>query len=256
MDKSGITKKLADIENEENIKILLAVESGSRAWGFESPDSDFDIRGVYMRKPEWYLRVDQQKDTLERMDGLFDLSLWDLPKSLALLKNSNAALIEWFSSPIVYMVNEEFKSRFLDLVDLVSQPKPMIFHYLSIAEGNYRDYIKGKRDIKLKKYFYVLRAIFAARVVIETQSRPPIEFDELRAQVTLPKDIEALILEFLVQKAITNEKLLHKPSPFLNNYIEGELQEIQGIAENIKAHKSISYQELNTYFRETLQLWS
>ena len=98
-----ISKKLKEIEQKENVKIIMAVESGSRAWGFASPDSDYDVRFVYVRRPEDYLRLEKTKDVIEwQLDDVLDINGWDLKKALQLMHDSNPSIFEWCASPIVY----------------------------------------------------------------------------------------------------------------------------------------------------------
>ena len=108
---SAIARKLHEIELMHDIHVLLAVESGSRAWGFESQNSDWDVRFIYVHKPRWYFSVEPQRDVIELMDGEIDLVGWELRKALGLLKKCNPSSLEWFSSPIVYCVDEEFEQR-------------------------------------------------------------------------------------------------------------------------------------------------
>ena len=106
--KEIIQKKLEEIEKQEHVKIILAVESGSRAWGFESTDSDYDVRFIYVREPEMYLRLDTIRDVIEwQLDEVFDICGWDIKKALQLLYKSNPTLFEWIHSPIVYKETEE-----------------------------------------------------------------------------------------------------------------------------------------------------
>ena len=105
--RKKIQTQLRRIEEEESIKILLAVESGSRAWGFASPDSDYDVRFIYIRRMEDYLKLEKVRDVIELpMDDVLDMNGWDLQKTLRLLYKSNPTLFEWFSSPIVYQETE------------------------------------------------------------------------------------------------------------------------------------------------------
>ena len=104
-----IPEKIAEIEQKENVKILHCVESGSRAWGFSSPDSDFDVRFIYVRPKEFYLRLDQTRDVIEwQLDDVLDINGWDLKKALTLLYKSNPTLFEWNNSPIVYKTTPEW----------------------------------------------------------------------------------------------------------------------------------------------------
>lgn len=105
-----ITEKLNEIEEKENVKILHAVESGSRAWGFASPDSDYDVRFIYVRKKEDYLTLCEKSDVIEwQLDETLDINGWDLKKALQLFHKSNATLFEWSNSPIVYRISKSLK---------------------------------------------------------------------------------------------------------------------------------------------------
>lgn len=158
--REKIQEQLRRIEEAENIKILFAVESGSRAWGFASPDSDYDVRFIYIRRLEDYLRLNTIRDVIELpIDDALDINGWDLQKTLRLLHKSNPTLFEWFSSPIVYQ-ETEFSDKFRDLMMHYFSSKKTMYHYVSMAEGNYREYLKGDL-IRAKKYFYVLRPVLA-----------------------------------------------------------------------------------------------
>ena len=98
-----VDRKLDEIEEMEGVKILHAVESGSRAWGFASPDSDYDVRFVYVRPEQYYLRLDEKKDFINwELDETLDINGWDLSKTLQHFHKSNASLYEWGNSPVVY----------------------------------------------------------------------------------------------------------------------------------------------------------
>lgn len=173
-----IIEKLAEIERTENIAILHAVESGSRAWGFPSPDSDFDVRFIYVRPPEFYLKLEKTRDVIELpINDMLDINGWDLNKTLRLLHSSNPTLFEWMSSPIVYR-----KTEFIDLLapilDDYFSCKSGLYHYLSMAEGNYRDYLKGDM-VRAKKYFYVIRPILACKWILRHRRKPPMLFRDL-----------------------------------------------------------------------------
>lgn len=138
---STITAKLREIEATENVHILLAVESGSRAWGFASPDSDYDVRFIYVRPRDEYLRLDPPRDVIELpINDLLDINGWDLYKTLQLLHKSNPTLFEWFSSPIVYL-ETDFANHFRQIMNTYFSSKRGLYHYLSMAENNYREYL-------------------------------------------------------------------------------------------------------------------
>src|SRR5689334_4705492 len=151
--QSEIREELSRIEASQDCRILLAVESGSRAWGFESSDSDYDVRFVYIRRPEWYLSVDLdlRRDVIERpISDLLDISGWDIRKTLRLFAKSNPPLLEWLSSPIVYVKRYQFPDALKALLPDYFSPVSSTYHYLHMAQGNYRDYLKGD-TVWLKK---------------------------------------------------------------------------------------------------------
>ena len=157
-----IISKLKQIEKDYNVRVLLAVESGSRAWGFASPDSDYDVRFIYVRPEKEYLRLEDVRDVIELpINDELDINGWDLQKTLRLLYRSNPTLFEWFSSPIVYM-ETEFADQFREIMTDYFSTKKSLYQYISMAESNYREYLKGEM-VKAKKYFYVLRPVLACR---------------------------------------------------------------------------------------------
>lgn len=164
MDKK-ILEELRKVEEAENVKIIAAIESGSRAWGFASPDSDYDVRFIYVRNSESYLKLEGVRDVIEwKLDDILDINGWDLKKTLQLLHKSNPTVFEWCTSPIIYLQREEF----LDIKALLPQyfsVKKSLFHYWHMAETNYREYLKGS-EVRVKKYFYVLRPLLAAKWIL------------------------------------------------------------------------------------------
>jgi predicted nucleotidyltransferase len=174
-----IQDELTKLEKERNIKILYAVESGSRAWGFESKDSDWDVRFIYVHDYDWYLSVNDKKDNIEAiLPNDIDLSGWELKKALLLFRKSNPPLFEWLRSPIVY--KEEFTTakELRKAVEVYFNPKSCLYHYLHMARGNYETYFK-EDNARLKKYFYVLRPILACCWIERTHEMAPMEFDIL-----------------------------------------------------------------------------
>ena len=153
--KDLINEKLKEIEKREKIKILHCVESGSRAWGFASPDSDYDVRFIYLREKEFYLRLEDTRDVIEwQLDDTLDINGWDVKKALALLYKSNPTLFEWNLSPIVYKTTDEWQ-EISKIINEYFVQKSGVYHYLSTAKSNYREYLKGE-IVRCKKYFYVL----------------------------------------------------------------------------------------------------
>ena len=161
-----IKRKLDEIEEKENVTILFAVESGSRAWGFASEDSDFDVRFVYKHNDiNEYLRLEGIRDVIEwELNDVYDISGWDLDKTLKLLHSSNPVIFEWINSPIVYK-ETEFLKQFREFCRPYFMTIKGAHHYLHMAQKNYDTFLSGDR-VKLKKYFYVLRPRFATKYVL------------------------------------------------------------------------------------------
>lgn len=161
------------------MRILYACESGSRAWGFQSKDSDYDIRFIYIHPIEWYLSIHKRRDVIEKpMDGLLDFSGWDIRKALNLFQKSNPPLLEWLQSPHVYYERFSLAQKMRKISPALFSPKSCLYHYLHMAEGNFRQYLRGDQ-VKVKKYFYVLRPLLACRWIERYNSMPPMEFGAL-----------------------------------------------------------------------------
>ncbi|MDM8559761.1 nucleotidyltransferase domain-containing protein [Candidatus Parabeggiatoa sp. HSG14] len=178
-----IQQHLQTIEQDESVSIFLACESGSRAWGFPSQDSDFDVRFLYVHRPEWYLSIDKKRDVIEcPIEGLLDINGWDIRKALRLLKKSNAVLFEWLYSPIVYQEKSEIIDKIRKLVPVYFSPPACHHHYLHLAKNTVRRHLQNE-VINLKKIFYVLRPIFACHWIEANLGIVPMSFDILLEQV-------------------------------------------------------------------------
>ena len=245
-----IEAELEAIEAQEHLTILLAVESGSRAWGFPSPDSDYDVRFIYVRPREHYLRLDAHRDVCEwRLDETLDINGWDFDKTLRLLHSSNPTLFEWLSSPIIYRKHPDFDALMGDITPYFLS-KSGLYHYLHMAEGNYREYLKADM-VKLKKYFYVLRPILACRHILECGTPPPMPFRELvEAQLEpfLIPEVEAL----LRMKEQSSEFDLAPRRQVLNDYIESSLTHLRAEADKLPPIRKRAWEGLNARFLRAL----
>ncbi|MGX7244102.1 nucleotidyltransferase domain-containing protein [Enterococcus quebecensis] len=241
-----IQTKLEEIENKENVKIILAVESGSRAWGFESKDSDYDVRFLYVRDEDSYLKLEGVRDVIEwQLDDVLDINGWDIQKALRLLYKSNPTLFEWCSSPIVYKKTTE-ADEFKELLSSYFSIKKSLFHYWHMANTNYREYLKTDK-VKAKKYFYVLRPILASKWILKYSSVPPIEFEVL-ADGVLEDNLKPIVSDLLEQKKSTKELDSIDKIEVLNNYIEKELIELEAIAKNTSEKNDNTWEPLNKLF--------
>ncbi len=177
--KKYIQTYLKGLEEEKDISILYACESGSRIWGFHSPDSDYDVRFIYAHKRDWYLTIYNKRDVIERK-GEHDTEFvgWDIKKALHLLKKSNPPLLEWLTSPIRYGGWSGPYRKLKELTPDYYSPIACMYHYLHLASGNYKDFLR--REVpSAKKCLYVLRAIMSCRWIEQDRGVVPVEFDKL-----------------------------------------------------------------------------
>ncbi len=244
--KQIIPEKLAEIEQREKIRILHCIESGSRAWGFASPDSDYDVRFIYVRPKEYYLRLDSTRDVIEwQLDETLDINGWDLQKALRLLHKSNPTLFEWNGSPIVYKTTQEW-NEISSVIAHYFQQKSGLYHYLSTAKSNYREYLHGE-TVRLKKYFYVLRPILACRWILEKKCPPPMLFSEL-ADACFDSSIVPAVNELLRMKMNTPELGEGRRIDCINEYLDASIEEIAKIIETYPKDEPCSWDELNNIF--------
>ena len=248
--REKIQEQLRRIEEAENIKILLAVESGSRAWGFASPDSDYDVRFIYIRRLEDYLRLDAIRDVIELpIDDVLDINGWDLQKTLRLLHKSNPTLFEWFSSSIVYQ-KTEFVDEFRDLMMHYFSSKKTLYHYVSMAEGNYREYLKGDL-VRAKKYFYVLRPVLACQWILDWGTPPPMLFSEL-LKAELPVELIDVVNQLLELKMNSPEVKLVKRISEINEYLDESIPSIKRAVRLLEDSLTPDWNELNQLFLQEL----
>jgi hypothetical protein len=217
-----ILKKLKEVESLYEIKILYACESGSRAWGFNSSNSDYDIRFIYVHKLPWYLSTQERRDVIEKIEGDLDLSGWELRKALKLLAKGNPPLLEWLNSPIVYLQNPQFLKDFNNLADLCFSPKTAIYHYLGMANRNYNQYIKGKAYVKLKKYLYVIRPLLSCMAIQTYGSMPPTLMDSSMGLLQ-PFKAYSEVLTLIEAKKAGKELDMGPMNAILNDFIEESL---------------------------------
>ncbi|MEM7254144.1 MAG: nucleotidyltransferase domain-containing protein [Pseudomonadota bacterium] len=223
--EAEILQRLRDAEREHDMRILYACESGSRAWGFASPDSDYDVRFIYVRPQDWYLSfdVEQRRDVIEYpiVDDI-DCGGWDLRKALHLFARTNGALFEWLVSPIRYIETGTFRRDLAQLAVKSGNQISLCYHYSHMARRNAREYLEKDR-VRLKKYFYVLRPLLAIRYIERYRKPPPIEFESL-VKTVAPSPLVDKIEALLAIKRAALESGVGAPVPELNDFIEEELE--------------------------------
>ena len=248
--RETILKKLDEIEKKENVKILHCIESGSRAWGFASPDSDYDVRFLYVRPKEFYLRLDKTRDVIEwQLDETLDVSGWDIRKALILLYKSNPTVFEWNSSPIVYHTTEEWK-RISAVIPRYFTAKSGLYHYINAAKSNYRGYLMGE-NVNLKKYFYVLRPILACEWILANGTPPPLPFEELM-EAHLPKELQGTVAELLQMKRAMPEMGEGARRDCINDYLDRSIERIDAAIAMMPLAKAHDHAELNELFLSLL----
>jgi len=251
--RADILERIRAAETEHNVKVIYAIESGSRAWGFASPNSDYDVRFVYVRPKDWYLTIDveDKRDVIEYpiVDDI-DINGWDLRKALKLLRRSNPAIIEWLQSPIVYIDDNQFAPAAREILHSIYSVPKGIYHYRSMAKTNYRTYLKEDL-VPIKKYFYVLRPLLAIRWLEQYQQPAPIEFHRLRELIANNTSLNSEIEKLLQRKKISQEKEIAPAIKALNDFIETELGALEKLSLEDSANDR-DMEQLNVLFKRLL----
>ena len=252
----AILEILTEIERSERVRICLAVESGSRAWGFPSTDSDYDVRFIYAHHPDWYLSIEDRRDVIERpLTGMVDASGWEIRKALKLFRKSNPPLLEWLQCPIVYVEKSALADTLRQLLPRYFSPEAGFYHYLHMARGNFREYLRGER-VWRKKYLYVLRPLLAMRWIEANRGAVPIEFSRLVDATIDDAQLRATIDELVTAKRNGNELDDGARVPVISEFIERELARFE--ARELNRRESVPpVDELSAVFRATLdEVWS
>ena len=230
--RAEILARLDSIERRDDVRILLAVESGSRAWGFPSPDSDYDARFIYVRPAEWYVSVEPGRDVIEDEVGELDVSGWDLRKALGLMLKGNAVLVEWLTSPVVYHEAQGFRSDFTALLETSLRPASLLHHYLGLGQAMRRNNAFRGESFPIKKYFYVLRPAVALRWlrVHGYASLPPMSLPLLAADCDLLPVLASLLGDLIEKKRATRELGSTPPIPAFEAFIDEEFARAEAMA--------------------------
>ena len=249
--KKEILEKLEAIEQQENVKVLYAVESGSRAWGVESPDSGFDVRFVYVRTKEDYLSLQEKRDVIEwQLDEVLDINGWDLRKTLIQFHKGNATLFEWANSPVVYKTTDAWK-QINKVGKKYFSKKVALYHYYGTANSTFCRFLQGE-EVKYKKYIYALRPLLACKYIEQYENIPPVKFEDLLKQ-QLPKELSDDIQTMLMIKANSDEKDLNPRMPVIHNYIQEEIKRYEQISKEMEDDRSGDWSALNQVFLKVLE---
>lgn len=246
---SRVHDALAHLESARDVRVLFACESGSRAWGFASRDSDYDVRFLYVHRRDWYLSVDDRRDVIELplADDL-DVSGWELRKALRLLRKSNPPLLEWLRSPVVYRYDPLFVAQFGALASEFYSPRRCFAHYLHMARGNWKGYLLGREQVSLKKYLYVFRPLLGCRWIERRYGPVPMEFDRLVDRTLEEADVRAALGALVQRKQSGVELAVAPPVAVLSRFIEDELARLANLADADEA--AADPENLNVFFRD------
>jgi uncharacterized protein len=248
--RERVLQELLRIERQNNVRILLAVESGSRAWGFASPDSDYDVRFVYAHERDWYLSVFEDRDVIEEMlPDRLDINGWDLRKSLRLFSKCNLALNEWLGSPIVYSEVPGFRERFLRMIPRYFNPIGAMHHYRSMADRAITEHLIDGQ-IAIKKLFYVLRPLLVCRWIRHTVAQPPTEFERLTLSAWVTAEEKAWIASLLEQKSVAAEAHTVTLDEDRATRIRSELDRYESEAGVLPVQRESNVTGLDTFFRD------
>lgn len=252
--KEQILKRLKDIEIKYDVRVLLAVESGSRAWGFASPDSDYDVRFVYVHKRDWYLSLREGRDVIEELDadGILDVSGWDLKKALILMGRGNCAFVEWLGSPIIYYRDEDFYRGINGLKDLYFRKVSAVNHYYRMAMNRDRCYL-SKRGRELKLFMYYIRGLFAAKWAIEKGTYPPVPFMELVDAELEDEGLKNELRELVRLKSQSKEHDKCIVNGALVKYASETAEWLETWLGHLPAEKMADFGMLDNFFRMELE---
>jgi uncharacterized protein len=251
--RAAIEQALTDLEQQEDVRVCLAVESGSRAWGFASADSDYDVRFVYVHRPDWYLSVDLETrpDTIQQPPTVLDLSGWDIRKALKLFRKSNPPLLEWLQSPIIYREVGHLATAMRARLARFYSPRSCAFHYWHMAQGNHREYLHGD-VVWRKKYLYVLRPLLALRWIEQDRGAIPMEFARLVDATITDADVRRAIGELVASK-IAGAELDRGPRiSALSDFIAREMEQAEARASAAAVPDADAEDDLDTVFRQVL----
>jgi uncharacterized protein len=248
-----VQRRLDAIARNQHCRILFAVESGSRAWGFPSPDSDYDVRFVYARPADWYLSVYPGRDVIETpIEDEMDVNGWDLRKALHLVLKSNAVISEWMESPIVYRRDAAALRHLRAFADRMLNPRALAYHYLHLARRQVAAKLTRDR-IALKRYFYALRPALTLRFLrLQGGQRPPMHLQALIDGTDLPPATVGVIDRLVAAKSQTREMGSGPRIPALDRLIAAEIAAAAGSASEMPGRPPSDLEAADRLFRRLI----
>ena len=250
--KETILAEMEKIEKRCGVRILYAAEAGSRAWGFPSPDSDYDVRFVYVRPAYDYLRLDEVRDVIEwKLDEVLDINGWDLRKTLKQFARGNAALFEWCLSPVVYRSTGEWE-QVRKVADPCFSGRTAVHHYCGIAYKTWAEHLQGE-TVRYKKYLYALRPLLAAQYIEANGCPPPVLFSEL-LKMEIGPELRSAVEDLLEKKKTATEEDFLPQIPAVRDFIQEELQRRKGAGSGTPDDRNPDWAALNRCFAGIIRL--
>lgn len=247
-----IAGHLAALAKQHECRILFAGESGSRAWGLPSPDSDFDVRFIYAHPLKWYLSIDDHRDTIETVfpDDI-DISGWELRKSLRVFSTCSIPLNEQLQSPINYGGVESFHERLRDLIPFYFNKKRALYHYMKTADQALQG--MDGLSIGLNRFFYAMRPLLACQWIDARNSMPPTEFKSLLEADFLPLTLTNEVIDIAQMKAEKTQREAIKLSKELVFWLtESAKQHHETIVQLPSNSEMPSREPLDTLFLDSI----
>ncbi len=249
----GIREILRKIESEYSLNVIYGLESGSRAWGFESQNSDYDVRFLYIRPVDWYLCIEKRSDVLELGTSCdIDLSGWDLRKSLLFLRQSHPVLLEWLRSPVVYIEQSEVVQRMREIGEEFFAPRASVHHYIGWAERTLHRYFQPS-DLAAKRYFYVMRPILCCRWIQTIGGQPPLRMQALLAAIEMPAEAKLAVGDLIDRKQAGYELDSVGRVPILDQYIFETIPQIKEFLITLPKPEYAPFEILNPLFHQVLE---
>lgn len=246
-----IAGHLSDLARQHECNILFASESGSRAWGLLSPDSDFDVRFIYAHPLKWYLSIDDHRDTIETVfpDDI-DMAGWELRKSLRVFSTCSIPLNEQIQSPIVYGGVESFQDRLRNLIPHYFNKKRAMHYYMKTADQA----LEGMDglSIGLNRFFYAARPLLACQWIESKSSMPPTEFKSLLEADFLPLPLTNEVIEIAQMKAEKVQREMIKLSKDLVYWLTDGAQRHRDAIALIPSNNVPSREPLNELFLDSI----
>ena len=254
LSSTFIASRVSALCLERGVTLRYCNESGSRAWGLESTDSDYDVRFIYQHPKEWYLQLGSPRDMigpLMELDGELDMAGWDLRKVLLHVAKSNPGVLEWLHSPATYIVDEGFLTELRALATTYFNPHRVVAHYLGIARSaKLAGYEENTGTWNVKKYCYYMRPTLAAHYVATRLKIPPVAFNGLLDLVGNDEVVER-VNDLVARKATVTESHREAIEPTLETYFE-EVNAAAGQLRDDMVSKKRDFGSMDDFFRQTI----